>query len=478
MNAAPHLRRNTNTESGFRSESPLPQPQDARRAMGFAVVAATTAVIWLTLLSGWLTVTPGSVIVQRSNVLFNSDTNTWINEVVNGDAPSAADRVIHPLDAFLWRAPCSALRAVLQIALPSNQAGLLASRLLVAAVAGAGVGWLAWLARALGVAMRDSLLLFAVYLLFTANSTIALPEHFGLSNGLLSAAFVLPIFVTHRHVRTLLVAGLVPLCGGTTVTNALFPLSAIYQWSVESPHVRRAILVAVIGALPIAIFLFVDSRKVVLVYTDTDKEVARRVSVLPAHVPAVTRWYLKTTKLHGHVIDYLNLRLIHHPADALEYALFAVIAPAVGPAPEVRTTKGADMVTYESGQPLRWDPNGYFRGADARPLRRYGPLQAVGAVCWLVLFGACAYMAFRDGRTRPLAWLPAGWILFNIVLHNVWGDELFLYAPHWSWALMALVVLGARRLSTAAVPCLVVPIVSCQVYALTHIRQALLTIVR
>ena len=37
------------------------------------------------------------------------------------------------------------------------------------------------------------ILLFIMYLLFTCNSTAALPEHFGISNGLLSIAFVIPI---------------------------------------------------------------------------------------------------------------------------------------------------------------------------------------------------------------------------------------------------------------------------------------------
>jgi hypothetical protein len=217
---------------------------------------------------------------------------------------------------------------------------------------------------------------------------------------------------------------------------------------------------------------------VVLLYTESDKEVASRVAVLPRYVPGITRWYLKTTRLHGHVGDFLNLRLVRHPLDAAVYALYAVVAPAVGPPPLVKITKGAAMVTYESGQPLHWNPNGFFTGSDRVSFRDYWGVQGIGAVLWIGLLLACASRAFRDRRTRQLAWLPAGWILFSLVLHNLWGDELFLYTPHWSWALMGLVLLGARRLSRVATASVVIPIAIAQVYTLVQIRSALLTIVR
>jgi hypothetical protein len=38
------------------------------------------------------------------------------------------------------------------------------------------------------------------------------------------------------------------------------------------------------------------------------------------------------------------------------------------------------------------------------------------------------------------------WIGFNLVFHNLWGDEFFLYSPHWVWALLTLVMLGIGRL--------------------------------
>jgi hypothetical protein len=444
----------------------------------YATLIGATAVVWFTLLSGWLGVAPGYVLMKRQNVLFNSDTNTWIDEIARGHAPSAATRAIHPLEVVIWRPPYQVVNRLLRLVVQPDRVELLAARLLVALVSGAGVGFLAWLALTLGIEMPQCLLLFAMYLLFTSSSTIALPEHFGLSNGLLSIAFVAPIAIANRRIRTAVLAALTVLCGGTTITNVLYPLAAIYQWGLTSVRARAAVVLAAALALPLAIFLFVDSRKVVLLYTESDKEIASRVAVLPAHIPGITRWYLKTSKIHGHVGDYLNLRLLRHPLDAAVYSVYALVTPAVGPVPAVRTTKGWPMVTYESGRPLHWDPNGFFSGSDSLYLGGWWGAHGIGAVLWTVLLLSCTYRAFRDRTTRPLLWLPAGWILFNLVFHNLWGDEQFLYTPHWSWALMALVLLGARQLSLLATASFVIPIAAYQIYTLVWIKTLLLSIVQ
>src|SRR6202035_4832120 len=89
-------------------------PRASTRPALFVGLIGATAVIWFTLLSGWLGVAPGSVLLTRQNVLFNSDTNTWIDEMVNQQDPSASTRVVHPLEVFFWRPPCQALDRLLQ----------------------------------------------------------------------------------------------------------------------------------------------------------------------------------------------------------------------------------------------------------------------------------------------------------------------------------------------------------------------------
>jgi hypothetical protein len=418
-----------------------------------AACVGSAAVIWFVLLSGWLGVAPGSVIVKRQNVLFNSDTNVWIDETVNHHRPSTI--AIHPLTVPLWRPPSEALVHLCQVFLPPERARLFAARLLVALVAGTGVGCLALLALHVGISLTQGLLLFSTYLLFTASATISLPEHFGISNGLLSIAFVIPIVVANPRLRTAVLAALVPLCGGTTVTNVLYPLASLYRYSVKSARTKRAIWTAGALAAAAAIFLYKDSQQVA-VFSQT--------GILPGYFPSLTRWYLKSTMIHIYVDGYLNLRLLRHPLSAIVYVVYMLVAPAVGPSPLVRRFPGRDVVTYEPSHQLLH-------------LSYYWGPQAVGAILWAALLVSCTCYAIRDRRTRNLVVLPIGWILFNVVFHNLWGDELVLYAPHWSWALMALVLLGARHLSRMVTVSIVVPVLACQIYTLILIKRALLTIV-
>ena len=96
----------------------------------------------------------------------------------------------------------------------------------------------------------------------------------------------------------------------------------------------------------------------------------------------------------------------------------------------------------------------------------------------LFYLARCTLKGLKHENTRLYVWLPLGWILFSAVFHNIWGDELLLFSPHWSWALMALVLLGARDLSLKFTAAVFVPIVVSQVYTLITIKSALETITR
>jgi hypothetical protein len=392
-----------------------------------AALVGLTAAIWFVLLSGWLGVTPGSVMTKRQNVLFNSDMNLWVDRMI-GNARSP-ERLVHPLEVLIWRTPCRALQHVLGLFLPFDYAGLLAARLLVAAVAALGVGFLAYLALHLGVKKIQLGFLFAMYLLFTSNTTLCLPEHFGISNGLLCITFVFPIVVASAELRATGLVALAVLCGGTTITNVLFPLASFVQYCLRSARAKAyAAAVAMAGGLGAALFL-----------------------------------YLRSSTIHYFVGKYLSLRLFRDPLEAGVYAIYALVAPAIGPVPRILRVPGWDMVSYEPAlQPLHLN---YYLG-----------FQAIGAVAWAVLLVACISKALRDDRTRAYVWLPLGWLLFNIGFHNVWGDELFLYAPHWSWALMALLVLGARGLSIKFLAVTSVVVIACQIDTLFAIKHALQTI--
>src|SRR3954447_9764210 len=134
-------------------------PQNAvrgRRVVLTATCFGFVAVVWFVLLSGWMNIVPGAVMVQRQNVLFNSDTNLWIDEMIHWHRPLTL--AVHPLDVFFWRLPCQALYRVLQLFLPIDLAGVLAARGVVALVAGTGVGFLAFVALERGMALAQCVL--------------------------------------------------------------------------------------------------------------------------------------------------------------------------------------------------------------------------------------------------------------------------------------------------------------------------------
>lgn len=399
------------------------------RTHTIAAMIGLAAVIWFTMLSGWLKVTPGSIMTKRQNILFNSDTNIWLDRMIGNSG--SLEGLIHPLEIVLWRPPCRGLQHLLEAFMPPEEAGLLAARLLVALIHGIGVGFLAFLALRNGVKIPQCVLLFIIYLLFTSNSTAALPEHFGISNGLLSITFVVPMLLASVEMRTGFLAAMVVLCGGTTITNALYPVASFLQYSFKSMRARVAVLAA---AIPVGLggFLFL---------------------------------YSKSYMIHHFVGGYLTLRLLHDPLRACVYAIYTVISPAIGPTPRVMREPGWDMVSYEPAH-------------DVLRLSYYIGIQAVGAIAWLVLLVKCTVRALREEHTRIYVWLPLGWILFSAVFHNIWGDELQLYSPHWSWALMALVILGASDLSLRFVATAFVPLVASQIYTLFTIKAALETITR
>jgi len=197
--------------------------------------------------------------------------------------------------------------------------------------------------------------------------------------------------------------------------------------------------------------------------------VRARVAIVAVAIPVGLGGFLflytKSYTMHHFVSAYATFRLLHDPLRACVYAIYTVICPAVGPTPRVMREPGWDMVSYEPAH-------------DVLRLSYYLGIQAIGAIAWLVLLVRSVFKGLNDERTRLYVWLPLGWILFSAVFHNIWGDELLLFSPHWSWALMALVILGARDLSLKFMTAVFVPIVVSQIYTLFTIKSALETITR
>lgn len=382
---------------------------------------------WLMTLSNWWGVHAGSTMVTRQNVLFDSDMNLWVDRMRGG--AKSQEQAVHPLEIQLWSWPCRAVAHFLKPFVGGPEASVLGTRIVVASVVSAGVAALALLGLWLGIPPMQCLALFVIYLLFSSNSTICLPEHFGITNALMTLAFVATVMIFHRWIKLAVLALLAVICGGTSILDIVFPGFCVFVSLFRS---LRAKLWALILTVP------PGAAALVWIYLHN----------------AQVRWYF----------DYFaTLRWFRHPLRAVVYAIYMFTLPAVGPAPGVMRIPGDDMVSYEPlYKPLE--------------LGYYFSLQGIGAAAWLLLFACCAAYAFRDKQLLPYARLLFAWLAFNIVFYNFWGRELMLWAPAWSWALMAVVVLGASKLPWKLLAAAFAPIVVSQVETLFAIKRALSTI--
>src|SRR5579875_1460820 len=304
-------------------------------------------------------VRPGSLLTERRDVLFQSDTGYWIAAYSRG--VERVSSFTHPLLGVLWVPGPRLLYLLLRRVLPDAEAATVAGRTFTALLAAAGVAALFAAAARRGASGRVLALLLPAYLLFTDQVLVALPEHFALSQALLSIAFALLVVGLRPGTQLASLGVLAAATGGVTVTNAAFPLAAAG-----------------------------------LVDRNNDW-----------HLPMVT----------------------YQPT----YAPYAL-----------------------------WP---------------YDRFQSVAAVAWIVLLATSGVRAYRDPTTRPYTGLLLGWIAFNTVLHNVWGDEYFLFSTHWSWALFALVLLAAPHWRWPAVACLTAPLAMGQVHTLFAVHRVLATIV-
>jgi hypothetical protein len=373
--------------------------------------------------------------IRRNDVLFNSDTGYWIESYSWGyhGTPS----IPHPLLTVLWRFPAYAMYKVLARVLPIELAKVVSGRILNAVVAGLGVGCLAFVARRRGVSPVRCLILLAIYLLFTVQLLVALPEHFGLSNGWLSATFAVAVSDLGSRAKAGVLALLAFILGGITITNVIFPLAAM-----------ALILPRSIGDI--------------LTRFASLRTVATATAVAGLAIAALLAFTTRSAALfeNARIDQCLHFRLFRSPGRALLYTIYGLVYPAIGPPPSLDVADRLPMVSYEPF--VLWP---------------YGVLQGVSAVVWLVLLGTCFARAVSEPATQRPLWLLVLWLAFNLTFHNVWSDELFLYSSHWSWSLMSIVLLGARDYPLRRLLPMAVILMAGQVQTLWQIHNLLAGVV-
>jgi hypothetical protein len=389
------------------------------------VLAGLIAFVWLIGLSSWLGFTPAQPLATRSDVLFDADAGNVARGLLRPTLPGWGRRFVHPLEALAWRPLARTLRFGLDRAGFGAHANTLAPQVLVAAIAAVGFGALFLLGRELGTPVSVCWLLLVPCLLATANVVSAVPDHFGITSGLLAASCALR--ETARRPRQRTASWVVAAAAaGNTITNAAFLAIAVTRDVARS---RRTVAFYGLGA----------------------------IAVFAAGILAVAR---VSDSVDAYVGSIANSRVVNAPLSVVAYAAATFVLPILGPIPSlIRLRRGDLMVTYE---PL--------------DVGRYENGQLAGLAVWVVLFLVALTRMLREPRTRALAAVLVSWVLFNAVFHNVWGAEYFLYSPHWAWALMAIAMSGLKDVRARWLALALVPLVAAQAWTLLAIRDAVASI--
>ncbi len=368
--------------------------------------------LWLLTLSTALGVAPGAAIVVRNNVVFQVDVASHYRELTGAPDPFAPRKprisAPHPLLPQIWGTLGGAVAAALRSFLPRDLAQLTAARLVVASVAAMGIAALAWFACVEGVPLMWTLLVLAMTWLASATVIVALPNHFGLSFGLMLVAFVGAWSAVTRRQRGWWVWSAGALAVATTVTNGVLMI-ALVAWMALARRRSGGAADGPVGGLR----RWTVVALVVLAVGSGALIVPRAVSRIRTGETIATR--------------YLHLQLVREPGRSLLALPLSLSYPVVAGRPHIAGPPGDDGLSLE---PWR---------ADDLPLSGL-----VGTLAWLVLLAFLTKSAWRPGPPSQAVSLLAGWVVFNWGFHSVWGDERFLYTPHWSWTFPLLGLLAAR----------------------------------
>lgn len=367
-------------------------PVANRHALAFGLAVACAAATGLFLLSGWLGVRPGRPAATRCDVIFQSDAGVRIGDTITGE--NSFGMGTHPLIGTVWPKLLGAINR--QFAEP-ELASVFVCRAAAALGAGIGLGILFGCLHRIGWS-RGRCSAAAAFLLASSYQVVAcLPDHFALSSGILPAAFGIYLLARQgtisRRAATGLLAAFAALASGICLTNGLWPCLLLAGLYFEGRTVswKAAVLASMAGIAILSLALVLVQRH------------GFRLPIL---------WQAK---------QWLNLRILHDPPGAALRAVRGTVDPIVAPSPAIDTNNfdGVPMLTFEPSAGM--------------PIWPFDTIRSLAAATWLAILALSL-----AGRWTPPARLLAIWIAWNLLFHNIWGDEFFLYSPHYGWALALL----------------------------------------
>ena len=370
-------------------------------------LSAVSIVVYAWLALGWA---PYGVYAQF-NILFDSDPNARLDALAHGSVPyQEAANFSHPLLPYLFSTPIYLLTAVLEAAgVVTDPVGFrrLAAFGIAPGCSALKVG-AAYLAGRAMQAPRTGSVGLALLTGFSLSPAVfgPLPEYHPLSALALTVAFgwaAATQFGVLRD-RFFVWLALAVVITGLTITN-VFILALLYaacqRWRDRAWR-RIVAETAVLGVVSVGLTVAASS----LYY-----RLAQQTAPMATTVTLATN-YLRASPLEA---------LTRYPP--------ALAASLLGPVPD----RMPNPIGVRFGPPNAVDVQFSY---DA------GPLTAVAwarTLLLLGLVGAGGWLGWRsDRRFRGLAAGAALIVLYNGVLHAVWGAEWLAYSLHWHAALVTL----------------------------------------
>jgi hypothetical protein len=367
---------------------------------------------------------PDRTFATRSCALFHTD----VREAVLTMRTSAPTSVKHPLARELWWPTGYVTRNALEPLMPAETAKSIAACLAMALFASFGVLACALASSAFGAAPSRVLAVLPISALSTANVITLIPEYYGISYFLLSGTFLAAVALRGRT-RTVLLIVLTGLLAATTITNMIFGVLCLLmpergaEWGRPALFAMRAIVVALVMTSTVLLAGAFGG------FTSRFQEIDRN--------PA------SQDRLTDSVLRSLRLGRIATPDRLLTYSGLAWVYPVVAPTPHIASVHPFPTIVQ---RPTSSSSDGRLDlSYDPWTPQDYGIVNGVSAIAWGAFLIWSTMALFRaGGEARTALGVLSIWICGNILVHLVWGDEMFMYSPHWSWAVAAIPLLAAK----------------------------------
>lgn len=244
----------------------------------------------------------------------------------------------------------------------------------------------------------------------------SIPDHFAMSALVITMAFHLFLATTtDNNPRWRMWSILLFLAAGVTITNvaiiAILMLGAF--WSIGSERIKSALhVVGVVSAVLVVTLVSSAGMNKILRGKQLDTQ--------------------KTSEWATHFIDRSNIvkKTLRFPV-----AIANTIAPA-------RITTGPPTASFRPDD--RYQFLFTLETRSAQPDARNIP----GVIAVMLVAGGILLAFRRRTKHRALALAATAILLFNWILHAVWGDEMFLYSQHWTAAVLVLMVVAVMEEKT------------------------------